>query len=165
MARRSQRTACRDPDGFETRMCKALRNNRIRELRPKNCGVVKVRCFSGLARALAGSASVEALYLQAQPLLDDAGLRAVTEALMTNPSITGVNLGELPAVSAQGWADFVAAVPRTGIVDCYAQPAGGGPSEAECQRLKAAVMANRRRLNVPRGRHPSMWRTTDYAPL
>ena len=161
MSRKSPRGAP-PPDGFETRMYEALISGRLRQVRPKNHGVVEIRDFSALAQAMQCSPSVSVLYLQAQPRLDDAALRAIGRAAVANKKITGLNLGELRAVTAQGWREFADIVPSTGIVDCYAQASGGGPSKDQCRRIKAGVMSNRRRLNLPHGLHPSMWRTMDY---
>ena len=153
----------RKADGFELRMYEAmLVPDGLKELRPKNHGVNTIRDFAKLAGAVANSKGVTVLYLQAQTLLDDDALLQLTAALERNHNVTGVNLGELPAVSPAGWAAFIDAVPRTALIDCYAQTTGGGPSAAGCAQLKAAIARNRKRAGVTGRVHPSMWRPTDY---
>ena len=152
------------PTNFELRMYETLRNseNNVTELRPKNCGVPKVYGFEELAVAVLYSTTVKVLYLQSQPYLDDEALRMITVALQFSPSVTGINLGELPNVTQAGWDDFIQRVPFTGLIDCYAQPAGGGPDEQRCAQLKRAILYNRMRDKVTEGVHKSMWRNCDY---
>ncbi len=162
MVLRSKRTRKRVPDRFERRMVERLLEPDLTELRPKNHGVLSIVDFSAVASAVAKSPGVKVLYLQAQELLDDEALAAIAAALVANPQVTGINLGELAAVSPAGWADFVAAVPSTALIDCYAQQSCGGPSEAVGFALKMAIMRNRERAGALTGKHPSMWRTADY---
>lgn len=132
-----------------------------RELRPKNHGVRRITAWPALLEACRTSQDLEVLYLQAQPTLDDDALRLLGEVLADNHRITGVNLGELPAVTDAGWAAFAAKLPETAVTDCYAQAPGGGPSARPLRALKDAVLANRARLGVG-NRHKSMWRASDY---
>ena len=144
-------------------MGKFIRLNMVgKELRPKNHGVMAIYSFSNLAKNIEENQSLTVLYLQSQPFLGDAELEVVLNILKDNPRITGINLGENAAVSAAGWQKFIDGVGETGLIDCYAQPAGGGPDYDECRRLKEAILRNRRRDGVEKGKHPSMWRACDY---
>ena len=152
------------PTNFELRVYEDLCNpeKNVTELRPKNCGVPIVYGFKRLALAVLHSTTVKVLYLQSQPYLDDEALRMITVALQFSPSVTGINLGELPNVTQAGWDAFIQEVPSTGLIDCYAQPAGGGPDEERCVQLKQAILYNRMRDKVTEGVHKSMWRNCDY---
>lgn len=150
-------------DRFERNLVAAAA--RERELRPKNHGVAAIVDFEALFRACAASETLECLYLQSQPHLGDRELELLGELLRANRNITGVNLGELPKPTETGWDQFIGQVSETALVDCYAQPVSGGPTDEGCLRLKRAIVANRRRLGVERGKHPSMWRTRDYPSL
>lgn len=146
-------------DRWQTRLIEAA--GRERELRPKNHGVAVITAWPELLAAVQRSTTLEVLYLQSQPALDDAALDRLGAALAANPRITGVNLGELVAVTAEGWRRFAEALPATAVRDCYAQPAGGGPPPPVARAIKDAILANRARLG--RGRPcPSMWRASDY---
>ena len=132
------------------------------ELRPKNHGVARICGFAKLADAVAESATLQVLYLQSQPLLDDLALRLLAVALTKNKRIIGINLGELDNVSSAGWAAFIDTVPQTGLLHCYAQTTMGGPGAAECARLKAAIVRNRQRLEASPSNCKGMWRNSDY---
>lgn len=151
------------PDASEHRMLRSIESGAVGgELRPKNHGVIEITAFCNLARSIEENRSLQVLYLQSQPFLGDGELACVLELLKKTPRITGVNLGELSSVSADGWRSFIDGVKHTRLIDCYAQPVGGGPSYDECRRLKQEILENRRRINVVKGKHPSMWRTCDY---
>lgn len=150
-------------DQSESRMGKFIRLNMVgKELRPKNHGVMAIYSFSNLARDIEENETLTVLYFQAQRFLGDSELEVVLNILKENPGITGINLGENPAVSAEGWRKFIDGVGNTSLIDCYAQPTGGGPDYDECRRLKDAILRNRLRDGVEMGRHPSMWRACDY---
>jgi hypothetical protein len=144
-------------------MQRAVAGEWLKELRPKNHGVTHIHDWEGLFAAVeAAGPGLRALYLQCQPTLADRELAQLARVLQHNHHVTGVNLGELTGPTAAGWEAFAAAVPSTALIDCYAQPTGGGPDHAQCRALKRGVLGNRRRAGISRGRHPSMWRVTDY---
>ena len=146
----------------ERRLRDKIQKWSLTELRPKNHLVGRLVEFAPLCDAIAAAEQLKVLYLQSQPHLDDAALGCLASALERNRGITGVNLGELPSVTRAGWRRFIDRVPSTSLIDCYAQPAGGGPREEDCRQLKRAIIANRKRDGVARGTHAGMWRQCDY---